>query len=231
MQNSALPALKITNLSIRHASLNHKHGRENHTQNLFQKLSFSVAAGEVFGVMGPSGSGKSTLLMWISGLLDTAFVAKGGLEYKNCDLTRLPPENRGTGLLFQDHLLFPHLSVAGNLAFGLPARIKGRAERNKHVETALDSAQLSGFGSRDPMSLSGGQQARVALMRTLLAEPKILLLDEPFGKLDAELRASFRNFVFSEARKRNLPTILVSHDESDMIGLDNVPLQMADYCA
>ena len=146
--------------------------------------------------MGPSGSGKSTLLSYVIGLLPPAFSATGKVVLNGRDLTHLPAEKRKVGILFQDEMLFPHLSVAQNLAFGLPSHVKPRAERQRRVEQALDEIGLSGFGSRDPETLSGGQKARVALMRMLLAEPEALLLDEPFSRLDAALRDHVRKLVF-----------------------------------
>lgn len=173
-----------------------------------------VPPGEVLTVMGPSGSGKSTLLAALVGLLDPAFTLDGRVRLGDDDVTALPPERRRIGILFQDPLLFPHLSVAGNLLFGLP-RGGGRRERRRRVEAALAEAGLDGFGERDPATLSGGQQARVALLRVLLAEPRALLLDEPFAKLDAALKADIRRFVFARVRARRLATILVTHDPAD----------------
>jgi putative thiamine transport system ATP-binding protein len=175
----------------------------------------AVAAGEVLTVMGPSGSGKSSLLAWLSGALDPGFRARGRVLLDGQDVGRLPPARRRIGLLFQDDLLFPHLSVAENLAFGLPAEVRGRAARQARVEQALAEAELAGFGPRDPATLSGGQRARVALLRTLLAEPRALLLDEPFGKLDVALRGRMRGFVFDRVRRQALPTLLVTHDPED----------------
>jgi len=182
---------------------------------LIEPLSFTVEPGRIVTVMGPSGSGKSALLSWIGGFLGAPFVADGDLTLGARSLIGVPPRARRVGILFQDDLLFPHLSVAGNLLFGVPAGISGRRERQSAVERALDEAGLGGFGSRDPATLSGGQRARVALLRTLLAQPQALLLDEPFGKLDAALRADFRRFVFDFARRAGLPTVLVTHDAAD----------------
>jgi len=131
------------------------------------------------------------------------------------EITGVAPEHRRVGILFQDDLLFPHLSVGGNLGFALSARVRDPAERRKRIEQALVEADLAGFGDRDPHTLSGGQRARVSLMRTLLAEPSALLLDEPFNKLDAQLRSDFRTFVFEHARERRVPILLVTHDEQD----------------
>lgn len=178
----------------------------------------AVAAGQVLTVMGPSGSGKSTLLAWLSGALDPAFAARGRVLLDGQDVGRLPPARRRIGLLFQDDLLFPHLSVAENLAFGLPAEVRGRAARQARIEQALEEAELAGFGPRDPATLSGGQRARVALLRTLLAEPRALLLDEPFGKLDVGLRGRMRDFVFERVRRLGLPALMVTHDPDDAAG-------------
>ena len=179
------------------------------------RLSASVAPGVVMTVMGPSGSGKSSLLAYLAGTLAPAFAAKGDVRLDGVSLAGLPPEKRRLGILFQDDLLFPHLSVGGNLAFALPASIRGRKARRAAVEEALSTADLAGFADRDPATLSGGQRARAALLRVLLSEPRALLLDEPFSKLDASLRASFRAFVFGEAKSRSLPTIMVTHDPAD----------------
>ena len=178
-------------------------------------LSLSVSSRDLVTVMGPSGSGKSSLLAFICGTLDPAFRAAGTLSLDGVEIGGLPPERRRVGILFQDDLLFPHLSVAENLAFGLPASVAGRKARAEHIEEALAEADLAGFGDRDPATLSGGQRARVALLRTLLAEPKALLLDEPFAKLDVALRDRFRRFVFDHARAQGLPTLLVTHDPAD----------------
>jgi putative thiamine transport system ATP-binding protein len=174
-----------------------------------------IAPGECLTVMGPSGSGKSSLLAWLAGTLDAAFTATGSVRIGTDELTSLAPEHRRLGLLFQDDLLFPHLSVGGNLLFALPSSASGRAARQAQMEAALARAGLAGMAARDPATLSGGQRARVALMRTLLAAPRALLLDEPFGKLDAALRDEFRRFVFDHARERGLPMLLVTHDPGD----------------
>jgi putative thiamine transport system ATP-binding protein len=176
------------------------------------RLSARVTPGQVLTVMGPSGSGKSTLLAALIGALPAAFTLSGRVLLNDEDITTLPTAQRRIGILFQDDVLFPHLSVAQNLGFGL--RPGGsRVDRQARVEAALDRMGLSGFGPRDPANLSGGQRARVALARTLLAEPLALLLDEPFSKLDQTLRAQIRDLVFAETH--NLPVILVTHDPED----------------
>lgn len=179
------------------------------------RVSHHVRPGEVLTVMGPSGSGKSTLLAFIGGFLDPAFSAKGRVIVDGTDFTRLPAEDRHGGILFQDPLLFPHMTVAGNLAFAIPAEMKGRPVRRALAEQALERLGMAGMGRRDPATLSGGQKARVALARVLLSRPRMLLLDEPFSKLDADRRRKMRELVFSRAREDRLPVVLVTHDEAD----------------
>jgi len=174
-----------------------------------------VAPGEVLTVMGPSGAGKSSLFALIAGFLDPAFAASGSVRLNGRELTGLPPERRRVGLLFQDALLYPHMSVGRNLLFGLDASVRGRGARRAAVEAMLGEVGLEGYFARDPATLSGGQQARVALARTLLARPEALLLDEPFSRLDAPLRESMRRLVFASIAKRGIPALLVTHDPGD----------------
>lgn len=185
------------------------------TAPLFAPLTLQINTAEVVTVMGPSGVGKSTLLDAIAGHLPRNFALQGFVALGGQDLTNLPAEARGIGLMFQDAVMFPHLCVGDNLAFGLAQKVKGRSARKAAVEAALDTAGLAGFYHRDPATLSGGQRARAALMRTLLAEPKALLLDEPFSRLDSEMRGEIRSFVFEHARARGLPVLLVTHDAED----------------
>lgn len=180
-------------------------------------LAHHIAPGGALTVMGPSGSGKSTLLAAITGTLAPAFTLKGEITLNGRDLTHLPLHARRVGLMFQDALLFPHLSVGANLAFGL-APGGTQAARRARIDAALAEIGLPGFAARDPATLSGGQAARVALMRTLLSEPQALLLDEPFSRLDTALRAQIRDMTFAFAEKRGLPTLLVTHDPDDTRG-------------
>ena len=175
-------------------------------------LDLAVAPGEVVTIMGPSGSGKSTLLAAVVGDLAPTFAQEGRVRLDGRDITDLPTRARRVGILFQDDILFPHLSVGGNLAFALP---RGVADRPGRIAAALSAAGLAGFEGRDPATLSGGQRARVALMRTLLAEPRALLLDEPFARLDAVMRVQMRAFVFARAQAAGLPVLLVTHDAED----------------
>jgi len=184
-----------------------------------------VAPGEVLTLMGPSGVGKSTLLSAITGTLPDDFALSGSIHLSDRDLTHLPPDERCVGILFQDALLFPHLSVGANLAFGL-AEGGTRPTRRAQVEAALAEVGLEGFLDRDPATLSGGQRARVALMRMLLSEPHALLLDEPFSGLDAALRAQIRQLVFDRAKARALPVILVTHDAEDAVAAGGKVIQL-----
>lgn len=178
-------------------------------------LDAQVRRGQILTVMGPSGSGKSTLLAYLGGFLDPAFSASGGVSVDGVDLTSLAAEKRHAGILFQDPLLFPHLSVVDNIAIAIPEGIRGRKQRRQLAQAALEDADLADFGDRDPDTLSGGQKARVALQRVLVSQPRILLLDEPFSKLDADLREQTRQLVFDRARRAGLPVVLVTHDEDD----------------
>lgn len=180
------------------------------------EISAEVAPGDVLTVMGPSGSGKSTLLHALAGSLSPVFELTGSVFLGDIDVLALPAETRRMGLLFQDPLLFPHLSVCGNVMIAIPRTVsKARGERQNLAEEALTAIGLEGYGPRDPATLSGGQAARVALQRTLLSGPRALLLDEPFSKLDAALRQDMRQLVFDHAKARNLPVVLVTHDPAD----------------
>ena len=185
-----------------------------HGRTLVRNLSATIAPGQVLAVMGPSGAGKSSLLAWIAGTLEAPFEARGTLRLGGRDITGLPVQQRRIGLLFQDDLLFPHLSVRDNLLFALPSG--ARRARVAAAEHALAEAGLAGFGERLPASLSGGQRSRVSLLRALLAAPAALLLDEPFGKLDAALREQMRQFTFASLAARGVPALLVTHDAADV---------------
>lgn len=174
-----------------------------------------IAPGDILTIMGESGSGKSSLLDFIAGFLRRDFQAAGRVFLNGLDLTDRPAQDRHIGLMFQSPLLFPHMSVLQNLMFAIPADVRKRSARRNLAEQALEDVGLAGFGSRDPATLSGGQQTRVALMRNLLSEPKALLLDEPFSSLDKARRADIRALVFDAARRKGLPVLLVTHDEED----------------
>jgi len=180
---------------------------------LLLSLNEQVNGGEILTIMGPSGSGKSCLLNWLTGTLPSSFKANGEVWLNGQNIDNTPPHLRHIGVLYQDALLFSHLTVAGNIAFAMP---KGnKKQRLEKIAHALEQVGLKDMGNRHPDNLSGGQQARVALLRMLLSEPKAILLDEPFSKLDTQLRVDTRELVFSQIRDHKLPAIMVTHDHSD----------------
>ena len=194
---------------------------------LVSGLRLHVPPGEILTLMGPSGCGKSSVLAAIAGTLASVseglqpLQLQGSVQLNGRELSHLSTHQRGVGLVFQDALLFPHMTVAENLLFAVPVSdtrgtSRTNAQRQARVQQALQEAELSGMGERDPSTLSGGQRARVALMRALLAEPQALLLDAPFSKLDAALRAQLRPWVFAHVRERRIPVVLVTHDEQDV---------------
>lgn len=195
--------------------------------DMLVSLTATIAPGAALTLMGPSGTGKSTLLAFVAGFLRQPFTASGEVWLDGRRLTDLPPAERKVGLLFQDPLLFPHLSVGGNIRFALPAGI-GRRERDAGVTQALTAVGLPGLERQDPATLSGGEQARVALARVLAAQPRALLLDEPFSKLDAVLKRQIRALVFDTARERDLPVLLVTHDPADAEAAGGEVVSLAD---
>jgi putative thiamine transport system ATP-binding protein len=181
------------------------------TTTLIKPFDLAIGTGETVTLMGPSGSGKSSLLSHIAGDLDYPLIGEGTIAVNGVDMAGIAPEARRIGRLFQDDLLFPHLSVGDNLLFGMARG--DRALREKRMRQALIAIEMDDFESRKPQTLSGGQRARVALMRALLAEPSCMLLDEPFNKLDQELRAAMRKLAF--ATLKDVPCLMVTHDRDD----------------
>jgi putative thiamine transport system ATP-binding protein len=181
---------------------------------ILKPFSGRIEGGEIVTVMGRSGSGKTSLLSAIAGDLPQPLQGSGQIFLNEKDITLLRPEQRRIGRLFQDDFLFPHLSVAENLLFGMARGPK--PDRMAIVTKVLERAELSGFEDRAPHTLSGGQRSRVALMRALLAKPDAMLLDEPFAKLDTDLRASIRDYTFGHLRAGTIPTLLVTHDLEDV---------------
>ena len=184
-------------------------------RELLRDFSLRVEPGEIVSIVGPSGAGKSSLLAWIAGTQARAFRASGRLALDGRSIEDVPAHQRRIGVLQQGAPLFPHLSVAGNLAFALPRGCHGRIARRERVMEALETIDLSDLADADPATLSGGERSRVALMQALLAEPRALLLDEPFSHLDDKRRARVRKAVFEFIQQRTVPTLLVTHDLSD----------------
>lgn len=182
---------------------------------LFTSLNMRVKKGEILTLMGPSGCGKSTLLDVIAGHLSDEFSYSGNLTLDSADLTKLPAHKRNVGILFQDDLLFPHLTVWENLAFALPNAIKGN-DRKTQAMQALEHISLTKLANSFPAQISGGQRARISLTRMLLAKPKVALLDEPFSKLDKDLRIQFRDWVVEQLKEANIPALMVTHDKEDV---------------
>jgi putative thiamine transport system ATP-binding protein len=181
---------------------------------LLQNLTLEIGAGQVHTLMGDSGSGKSSLLAALCGTLDAAMHFDGRLQLNGVSLDGLPTQARRIGILFQDDLLFPHMTARENLLFAVP---KGdNAAREAAVARALRDVEMADYLHADPATLSGGQRARVALARALLAQPLALLLDEPFSRLDTALRQRMRTLVFGMVKARNIPALLVTHDAEDV---------------
>lgn len=179
---------------------------------LCNDLSFSIEPGDVLALMGPSGSGKSTILSWLTGTLEPGIKAQGEAWLGETSLIDLPTEHRRLGLMLQQDYLFPHMTVGQNLKFGL--RDGTASERRIAVRESLKNAGLDNMENRDPATLSGGQRARVSLLRTLLSNPCALLLDEPFSRLDNDRRKQIRDFTWAAAIA--LPTLMVTHDADDI---------------
>lgn len=198
-------SLSVNNLTILDSN--------NHA--LFAPVSFTVEQGEILTLMGPSGCGKSSLLSVIAGHTSADFSYQGECYYRQQLLNNIPAEKRNIGILFQDDLLFPHLNIWENLAIALPNNVK-KAQRKKQALNTLTQLNLLALADKTPMQISGGQRARISMMRMLLAEPAVVLLDEPFSKLDKSLRSEFRNWVFAQTTSRQLPVLMVTHDTDDV---------------
>ena len=185
--------------------------------SLVKDLQLTVQPGTIHTIMGASGSGKSSLLGAICGTLPPELRFEGSVVLNGQRIDHLPTEARRVGILFQEALLFAHMTVRENLLFAVPDQPRARRQvRHDKVRQGLQDIEMLQFADADPATLSGGQRARVALMRALLAEPHALLLDEPFSKLDADLRVRLRQFVLKLVASRNLPVLLVTHDDADI---------------
>lgn len=193
--------VSIENLSLSYANT-----------EILKAINLSIAEGEFFTFLGPSGSGKSTLLRAIAGFGPKP---KGRIMIQGKDLAQQPPWKRDLGMVFQSYALWPHMTVRKNVAFGLEERKVPRREINTRVDAALDMVGLRYLADRRPSQLSGGQQQRIALARTIVVEPKVLLLDEPLSNLDANLRVQLRHEIRELQQKLKLTTIFVTHDQEE----------------
>jgi putative thiamine transport system ATP-binding protein len=194
-------------------------------KTLIKDLSFEITDGQVLSIMGPSGIGKSSLLHFLSGSLSPNLTTTGEAFLNDEALHTKATQDRKVGLLQQMPLLFPHMSIIENLLFAIPADIN-KAERITMAQHALEKLGIPDKANALPKELSGGQQARVALLRTLLSKPDYLLLDEPFSKLDPALRRDVRAFVLNEIRQANIPALLVTHDPEDAKAMEGECLEL-----
>src|ERR1700719_4309008 len=184
------------------------------TTRAVDRLSLSIAPGNMVALLGPSGCGKTTTLRMIAGLIEPN---AGDIFIDDIRITRVPVHRRNIGMLFQNYALFPHMTVAENIAFGLETRGVKRAAADERVAGALQLVQLPEYGGRMPAQLSGGQQQRVALARALVVEPALLLLDEPLGALDKALRQSMQVELRALQRRLGVTTVMVTHDQDEAL--------------
>jgi len=194
-------------------------------QPLLQDVSLQVAASEVVALLGPSGSGKSTLLGIAAGLQAPD---AGSVWFDDQDITTLAPERRGFALMFQDFALFPHLNVLDNVAFGLVEQRQSRRQAREAAAQMLELFGLAALAQRRVWNLSGGEQQRVALARALITQPRVLLLDEPFSALDADLRVALRGEFRARIQAAGMAALLVTHDEQEARAMADRAVRLVD---
>ncbi|MDA0245603.1 MAG: ABC transporter ATP-binding protein [Chloroflexi bacterium] len=197
-----------------HVQLQHLHKQYGQNPPAVANLSLTAASGRITALLGPSGCGKTTVLKMVAGLLEPTH---GQILFDGQAVQTVPPEKRGAVMVFQNHLLFPHLNVAENIAFGLKMRGEPAPATQKRVAEMLDLVQLGGYGRRRPHELSGGQKQRIALARALIVQPQLLLLDEPLSNLDAHLRHDMRELILSLQRQLGITTLVVTHDQEEAV--------------
>ncbi len=192
---------------------------------LFTDIEFHAEQGELVTLLGPSGCGKSTLLRCLAGLTE---VDRGAIVLADQDITQLPPQRRGIAMVFQSYALFPNMTVAQNVAFGLRMQRLARDEVQQRVQEVLTLVELQGFATRYPHQLSGGQCQRVALARSLIVRPRLLLLDEPLSALDARIRRHLREQIRAIQQELGLTTVFVTHDQEEALTLSDRIVLMRD---
>ncbi len=212
--------LELRNISLKWFSSKEK--------PFIKNLNIKVNNGKILTIFGSSGIGKSSLINVIAGVYESNLLFTGDIILNNKKITNTLPEKRKIGLLLQDGVLFPHLSVEQNLIFGIKKSLTNK-EKYLLINEHLIKANMEGFENRYPNTLSGGQKSRVACLRAILSEPDALLLDEPFSSIDPEQRNSFRLFVVNQIREKKIPCILVTHDESDKLISDYRPLDLNKF--
>ena len=212
--------LELRNISLKWFSSKEK--------PFIKNLNIKVNNGKILTIFGSSGIGKSSLINVIAGVYESNLLFTGDIILNNKKITNTLPEKRKIGLLLQDGVLFPHLSVEQNLIFGIK-KILTNKEKYLLINEHLIKANMEGFENRYPNTLSGGQKSRVACLRAILSEPDALLLDEPFSSIDPEQRNSFRLFVVNQIREKKIPCILVTHDEGDKLISDYHPLDLNKF--
>ena len=181
-------------------------------------LNLSLPKGEFLTMLGPSGSGKTTCLMMLAGF-ETA--THGEIRLDGREINNIPPHKRGIGMVFQNYALFPHMTIAENLSFPLEVRKIGKTDREAKVKRALDMVEMGAFGGRRPAQLSGGQQQRIALARALVFEPELVLMDEPLGALDKQLREKMQFEITNLAHSLGITTVYVTHDQTEALTMSD----------
>ncbi|NVK14618.1 MAG: ABC transporter ATP-binding protein [Rhodobacteraceae bacterium] len=188
-------------------------------ENLVVKdLNLTMPKGEFLTMLGPSGSGKTTCLMMLAGF-ETA--THGDIRLDGTSINNIPPHKRGIGMVFQNYALFPHMTIAENLSFPLEVRKMGKSEREEKVKRALDMVEMGAFGGRRPAQLSGGQQQRIALARALVFEPELVLMDEPLGALDKQLREKMQFEITHLAHRLGITVVYVTHDQTEALTMSD----------
>lgn len=188
-------------------------------ENLVVKdLNLSLPKGEFLTMLGPSGSGKTTCLMMLAGFETATY---GDIRLDGVSINNIPPHKRGIGMVFQNYALFPHMTVAENLSFPLEVRKMGRSKREEKIKRALDMVQMGDFGGRRPAQMSGGQQQRIALARALVFEPELVLMDEPLGALDKQLRETLQFEITKLAHNLGITVVYVTHDQTEALTMSD----------